>query len=116
MSKKKHTVKEFKSIQDQIKKSSLQDFEDWVSSNVAEMEATNEAGDTRKIFALTRKLSAVTCTVVWRSSCQYTCALCSHVPDICVRMICACPCVFLLRLFFFFPLLCTWMVINREER
>ena len=44
-------------IRKQIKKSSLQDYKDWVSAAVTEMELTNRVGDTKKIFRLVNFLS-----------------------------------------------------------
>ena len=44
-------------IRKQIRKSSLQDYKDWVAATVMEMESTNRVGNTRKIFRLVNFLS-----------------------------------------------------------
>ena len=44
-------------LQNDIKKSCLQDYTEWIDSNVQGMEAANEVGDTRKIYEIVRHLS-----------------------------------------------------------
>ena len=39
-------------IRKQIKRSSLQDYKDWVAKTVSDMESANKVGDTKKIFRL----------------------------------------------------------------
>ena len=54
---KRKDKKAFKAIKDEIKKSCLQDFKDWVGDVVAEIEKANEVGDVKKIFNLVNMLS-----------------------------------------------------------
>ena len=53
----KRTKAEYKTIQKQIKESSLRDHADWVEKCAEEMAAANNVGDTRKLHALVKKLS-----------------------------------------------------------
>ena len=52
MKRKTHTKNKFKGIQEKIRKSCLQDYEEWVIKNVKEMETANAKGDVRLIYQL----------------------------------------------------------------
>ena len=49
---------QFKDIQDQIKESCLNDYQDWVSSCVAEMEKAERVGNTAKIYHVVKRLAS----------------------------------------------------------
>ena len=57
MSRKLNTKAEFESVQKSIKDSALQDYRDWVSENVQQMETANSIGNVRKIYAILQKMS-----------------------------------------------------------
>ena len=58
MSRKSHTLVEFKKVQKEITDSSMRDFTDWVAICVADMEVVNEAGNVRTIFSILRHLTS----------------------------------------------------------
>ena len=57
MDRDKNSAREYRNIQSEIKESCLQDYKDWVNRCVTEMEAANAVGNTRRVFAITNKLS-----------------------------------------------------------
>lgn len=58
MSRKKNNLGEFDKINHDIHQSSLKDHEDWIETNVTEMEAANRTGNTRKIFELLNHITS----------------------------------------------------------
>ena len=61
MNPKSNTKDEYSRIQEQIKNSSLQDFKDWVTRNVQDMEGAyaqnKNNNNTRKLFTIVNRLS-----------------------------------------------------------
>ena len=51
------STSELASIQKEIKSSCLKDFQEWVNTNVLQMEAAEAVGDSRKIFRIAKHLS-----------------------------------------------------------